>query len=55
MVFLIKARVLTSVLTDHFSDDDDDDDDDLSLSLSLSLCGVIADPTVVWIQLQKDI
>ncbi len=32
MVSLIKARVLTSVLSDHFSDDDDDDDD-LSLSL----------------------
>jgi len=54
MVSLIKARVLTSVLSDHFSDDDDDDDD-LSLSLSLSLSGVIATPTVVWIQLQKDI
>ncbi len=36
MISLIKARVLTSVLSDHFSDDDDDDDDDLSLSLSLS-------------------
>ncbi len=44
--------MLTSVLSDHFSDDDDDDDD---LSLSLSLSGVNADPTVVWIQLQKDI
>jgi hypothetical protein len=35
MAFLSEARVLTSVLSDHFSDDDDDDDD---LSLSLSLC-----------------